>query len=181
MQAFSRLDGVFGELFDYHSQVFLANLNNYFKLHICLSIRVSTLLSFCVTENQLQFLQLYQKILQIEVSWYGFRVKNMDLQSCLGPWIPLGKEKMESNIVFLSEAKKTYVYKNSVAWYAYKQKVCIMGHSLCVSLPPQYWYGTVVCISTLKIYSKVIFSKFLYILNSLLSINLFSKLKCIKN
>ena len=58
-----------------HQCVFsLIDLSNYFDFDVCLSIRSSVRPSFrpslCVSENQLHFLQLYDKMSLITVAWY---------------------------------------------------------------------------------------------------------------
>ena len=68
------------------------NLNNYFNFHVFLSIQSS--IRPCVCQNQLYFLHLHNKMLQIKVAWYVLRVKNIHSGSSLDPWVPLGKMKL---------------------------------------------------------------------------------------
>ena len=55
------------------------HLNNYFNFHVCLSIWFCSSVrpSIRVSENQLNFLQSFDKMSLIKVAWYVLRVKNV--------------------------------------------------------------------------------------------------------
>ena len=65
------------------------HLNNYFRLHVCLSFRTSVRTyvrpSIRHTFIFLEFLQLFHKMSQIKVAWHVLRMKNMHPGSSSDP------------------------------------------------------------------------------------------------
>ena len=59
---------------------FLVHLNNYFRLHVCLSFRPSVRPSVTLYD-----FKSYHKMSLIKVSWYVIRVKNMHLKKLKSP------------------------------------------------------------------------------------------------
>ena len=74
---------------------FWNNLNNYFRLHLCLSFRTSVRTSVRHTFIFFYFLQLFHKMSLIKVAWHVLRVKNMHPGS---PSVPSGNAAAEAKL-----------------------------------------------------------------------------------
>ena len=68
-----------------HRKYSFKHLNNYFRLHVCLSFRTYIRTYVCHTFIFFDFLQLFHKMLLIQVAWHVLRMKNMHPGSSSDP------------------------------------------------------------------------------------------------
>ena len=121
------------------------HLNNYFDFHVCLSVRPSV--RPCVSENQLHFLQSYDKMSLIKVAWCVFRVKNMHPGSTSHPsWTAPAEVRILDFQTTLSE------FQAQSQTAAARGEAKLRIYNLKKTSPTQSWSQAVVCVSTPRIY-----------------------------
>ena len=88
---------------------FSRDLNNYFRLHICLSFRQSV--GRFVTLYNFPFLQLYHKMWLIKVAWHAIRVKTCIFGHPATPEAHKARQNW-ATITIIGKVKQSYVYQN---------------------------------------------------------------------
>ena len=127
-------------------------LNNYFNLHVCLSIcrlrlaicrllsggcrLPSTVYRLSVTLSNFQFLQSYHKMSLIKVACYVLREKNMHSGPSFDAWDPWGEVKLSYvNYDIMRGAAKPCIPKLNPVFH---HLTSVDPKQLCVSTPRMY-------------------------------------------
>ena len=129
------------------------HLDNYFRLHVCLSFRL--LVRSCVTLYDFQFLPLYHKMWLTKFTWYVLKVKNMHSGSSSDPWVYYARQSWATYMKTLGKESKAF---------------------FSVSPPPQCWFKAVVCINTPRMYLQR--GYFLVIWKTITTIDVVLPLSC---